>query len=341
MIYPAKYNGINFSYDFTRKSNRLSFDLQRQKNVLPSQDLEYLFFEDDSNTGNTLTVHDVTLNKTYNEPPLSVTPVGSRYLVVYMIHAANLNVNSDVYFSVSSTNSDSTISTIYSELYTIRDGDYFEAYSIHKVTAYNNDNRHGYLNSQTPAFGYFIIDGYWTDIFANNKVEYEYSYKRKMLLSSENQIIKQLTFLDLTMYNQNILKWLCNCENLFIDGVQYNLISDFTELAKDDYNETCSLKADFVEANQSFFAQPSTRPPMDVFPNQFFVTNEAPFVPFNSLLDNVSMSIDENNGLIYTTPDNYNGMQANSTDGDLIMTAPNGYEGMNLNIEEGNLIVND
>jgi hypothetical protein len=258
-----------------------------------------------------------------------------------MIHADNLNANSDVYFSVSSTNSDSTISTIYSELYTIRDGDYLEAYSIHKVTAYNNDNRHGYLNNQTPAFGYFTIEGYWTDIFVNNKVEYEYSYKRKMILSSENQIIKRLTFLDLTMYNQNILKWLCNCENLFIDGVQYNLISDFTELAKDDYSEICSLRADFVEANQSFFAQPATRPPMDVFPNQFFVTNGAPFVSYASLLNNVSMNINDNLELTHTTPDDYNGLQANSTDGNLIMTAPNGYEGLNLNIEGGNLIANN
>jgi hypothetical protein len=271
MIYPAKYNGIDFSYDFTRKSTRLNFDLQRQKNVLPNQDLAYLFFWDDSNTGNTLTVHDVTINKTYNEIPVSVTLIGSQYLVIFMIHATNLNANSDVYFSVSSKNSDSTISTIYSELYTIRGGDYLEAYSIHKVTAYNNDNRHGYLNSQTPAFGYFTIDGYWTDIFVNNKVEYAYSYGRKMILSSENQIIKRLTFFDLTMYNQNLLKWLCNCENLFIDGVQYDLISDFTELAKDDYNEICSLRADFVEANQSFFAQPATQLPTDVFPNQFFV----------------------------------------------------------------------
>jgi hypothetical protein len=92
-----------------------------------------------------------------------------------------------------------------------------------------------------------------------------------MILSSENQIIKRLTFLDLTMYNQNILKWLCNCENLFIDGVQYNLISDFMELAKDENSEICSLRADFIEANQSFFAKPATQLPTDVFPNQFFI----------------------------------------------------------------------
>jgi hypothetical protein len=191
MIYPAKYNGIDFSYDFTRKSYRLNFDPQRSKNVLPAQDIAYLFFWDDSNTGNELTVHDVTHNQTHNETPISITPVGSRYLVIYMIHATNLGANSDIYFSISSTNNDSTISTIYSELYTIKSVDYLASYSIHKVTAYNNDNRHGYLNNQTQAFGYFTIDGYWTDIFVNNKVEYSYSYGRKMILSSENQIIKR------------------------------------------------------------------------------------------------------------------------------------------------------
>jgi len=120
--------------------------------------------------------------------------------------------------------------------------------------------------------------------------------------------------------------------------VQYNLISDFTELEKDDNSEICSLRADFVEVNQSFFAQPSMQVPTDVFHSQFFMPNGAPFVPYVSLLNNVSMSIDDNLELIYTTPDNYNGLQANSTDGNLTITAPNGYEGMNINIEGGNLI---
>jgi hypothetical protein len=341
MIYPAKYNGINFSYDFTRKSNRLNFDLQRQKKLLPNQNLEYLFFLVDTDNSNILITHDITkkINKLINYE--SIIQLEDQFVVYFSIPANVLNVGSDVYFSMESTDEDNITTTIYSELYTIKSSDYLSANSIHKITAYNNDNRHGYLNSQTPAFGYFTVDGYWTDIFVNNKVEYNYSYGRKMILSSENQIIKRLTFLDLTMYNQNLLKWLCNCENLFIDGVQYNLISDFTELAKDENSEICSLRADFVEVNQSFFAQPAMQLPTDVFPNQFFINNGAPFVPYVSLLNNISMNIDDNFGLIYTTPDNYNGLQANLTDGDLIMSAPNGYEGLNLNIEGGNLIANE
>jgi hypothetical protein len=341
MIYPAKYNGINFSYDFTRKSNRLNFDLQRQKNILPSQTIAYLFFLVDTDNSNILTVHDITkkINNIVN--PESIIELEEKYVVYYSIPSNLLNVGSDVYFSMESTNENDITTIIFSELYTIQSSDYLAANAIHKLTAYNNDYRHGYLNVQTPAFGYFTIDGYWTDIFVNNKVEYSYSYGRKMILSSENQIIKRLTFLDLTMYNQNLLKWLCNCENLFIDGVQYNLISDFTELAKDENSEICSLRADFVEVNQSFFAQPAMQVPTDVFPNQFFVTNGAPYIPYATLLNNISMNIDDNLELIYTTPDGYSGLQANSIDGDLMIAVPDGYEGLNLNIERGNLMANN
>jgi hypothetical protein len=335
MIYPAKYNGINFSYDFTRQSNHLNFDLQRVKNVLPNQSLFYLSFLVDFDFSNILTVHDVTKNTIRNLNPESTIQLGDQYVVYFLIPGSVLNIGSDVYLSASSTDDEDTITSIYSELYTIKSSDYLAANAIHKVTAYNNDNRHGYLTNQ--AFGFFKIEGYWSDIFVNNKVEYAYSYGRKMILSSENQIIKRLTFLDLTMYNQNLLKWLCNCENLFIDGIQYNLISDFTELGKDDNSEICSLRADFVEVNQSFFAQPSTQLPTDVFPNQFFMSNNTPFVPYVSLLSNVSMSINDNLELIYSTPDGYSGLQANSTAGNLIMTAPNGYENMQMNINNGNL----
>jgi hypothetical protein len=341
MIYPAKYNGINFSYDFTRKSNRLNFDLQRQKNILPSESLFYLSFFVDFDISNILIVNDVTKNTTHNINPSRTIQIGDQFVVYFLIPNNVLSIGSDVYFSVSSTDDDDTVNVIYSELYKIQSNDYLDANSIHKVTAYNNDNRHGYFNFQTPAFGYFTIDGYWSDIFINNKVEYSYSYGRKMILSSENQIIKRLTFLDLTMYNQNLLKWLCNCENLFIDGKQYNLISDFTELAKDENSEICSLRADFVEVNQSFFAQPAMQVPTDVFPNQFFVTNGAPFVPYATLLNNISMNIDDNLELIYTTPDGYSGLQANSIDGNLMIAVPDGYEGLNLNIEGGNLMANN
>jgi hypothetical protein len=70
------------------------------------------------------------------------------------------------------------------------------------------------------------------------------------------------------MYQQNLLKWLCNCQNVSIDGVSYQLISDFTELEKDENSEICSLKADFVEVTQSFFASPALSMPKNVFNNR-------------------------------------------------------------------------
>ena len=143
---------------------------------------------------------------------------------------------------------------------------------ICEISAYNNDSRHGYLTSTNPAFGFFKFSKLKSDIFLTEKVEYEYSYSRKKILRAENQIAKRFTFHDLTMYDANLLKWLCNTENLFIDGVQYQLISDFTELESDLNSEILSLQADFVEVEQSFFATPSTKIPTNIFINQFFIS---------------------------------------------------------------------
>ena len=91
-------------------------------------------------------------------------------------------------------------------------------------------------------------------------------------MSSENNIAKRITFVNLSMYQQNLLKWLCNCENLFIDGVKYELISDFTELLADENSEIKDLRADFVEAEQSFFATGSSLAPKKQAEN-FFLNN--------------------------------------------------------------------
>ena len=93
----------------------------------------------------------------------------------------------------------------------------------------------------------------------------------KKILSSENNIAKRLTFVNLSMYQQNLLKWLCNCENLLIDGVQYELISDFTELLSDENSEVKDLRADFIPTNQSFFGNGSGIAPQNVFPTEFFM----------------------------------------------------------------------
>ena len=266
MIYPAKHNGIDFSGNFARENQLYNFDSQRKKCVLPSQTIQYLSFRVTepidittaklvviSNSGN----HTVLTAQRTNEA------VGDDYNVYFKLIDDDLPVGQDVCFAFSV---DSL--TIYSELYHIIDSNALVSSEICTVVAANANNKHGFLTKE--AFGFFKISKFKSDIFLNKKIEYAYSYSRKKILSSENQIGKRFTFLDLTMYNANLLKWLCNCEILYIDGVSYQLISDFTEIETDDNTETRSVRADFVEVAQSFFGDSSDQIPTNAFPSEFF-----------------------------------------------------------------------
>ena len=268
MIQSAFWNGIDFSGNFNRENSLFNFEAQRVKNILPVATLWTLCFETDSNNSNFLEIYDFNFNVTYNELPKEIIPIGSTYLVFYEIYEENqqLNNGSNVYFIVKSG-----ASLLYSEIYRVKSPTYLTENRIAKLTAYNNDARRGFATSANPAFGFFQTTGFNEDVFVNTKTEYEYSYNRKKILSSENNIAKRITFVNLSMYQQNLLKWLCNCENLLIDGVQYELISDFTELLSDENSEVKDLRADFIPTNQSFFGNGSTTPPTNVFPTEFFM----------------------------------------------------------------------
>jgi hypothetical protein len=273
MIYPAKYNGVDFSGNFARESNRYDFDSQRIRNVLPSKSIYYLSFRvaDPIIDIASATLKVISSVGSHTVPTTQRTneAVNFDYNVYYSLTAADLPIGEDVCFVFSCDDY-----VIYSEIYHIVAQNKLSDLEICTVTASNDDNKHGYL--QKRAFGFFKISKFKSDIFLNSKVEYKYSYSRNKILKSENQIGKRFTFLDLTMYNANLLKWLCNCENLFIDGVQYQLISDFTELETDDNTETMSLRADFVEYTQSFFSGSSDKLPSAPFANEFFMANGTP-----------------------------------------------------------------
>jgi hypothetical protein len=189
--------------------------------------------------------------------------IGNTYIFYVQLLAADLPLDKSVIFRFVV---DSEF--IYSEIYEIKSTTFLLQNEVCKIISSNNDNRHGYLTKQ--AFGYFKFSKLKSDIFLNKKTEYEYSYSRKKILSSENQLGKRFTFLDLTAYNANLLKWLCNCEKLIIDGTEYELISDFTELESDPNSEILNLQADFVEVNQSFFGSSTADVPANIFTNQFF-----------------------------------------------------------------------
>ena len=270
MIYPAKYNGINFSYDFTRESNKYNFGNQRIKNIIPHRNVKYLSFlatdviDDGSNE---LYLISQSFGTKYLTPVSYTAEISTgNWLYYYELLEDDLNPDDTMYISFKVDSQ-----TIYSELFLIKSTQYIAENEICEISAWNNNSKHGYVTETLPAFGFFKFSKLKSDIFLNKKTEYEYSYGRKMILSSENQIAKRFTFLDLTMYQVNLLKWLCNCENLYIDEVEYQLASDFTEISNDENSEIMDLRADFVEFNQSFFSRPSTTSPKNIFTNNFFM----------------------------------------------------------------------
>ncbi len=261
MIQPAKYNGINFSYDINRESEMFDFDRQRLKNILPAGvEIKYLsFFASGYLTEPSpiLSVDGTALDFH------SVEAIGDNFIFYFVIPSTLLVENSSVQFYV-----EVGTEKIYSEIYKVRSVEWMLQNEIMSLTAYNNDSRFGYLTNQ--AFGFFNYSKVGSDFFATEKKEYEYSYSRKLVLSAENQICKRFSFHNLTMYNQNLLKWLCNCQNLYIDGIAYQLISDFSESLNDKSSEILDLTADFVEVNQSFFSAGNTKPATDIFNKEFF-----------------------------------------------------------------------
>jgi hypothetical protein len=143
--------------------------------------------------------------------------------------------------------------------------------SIVQIIAYNNDDTHGYVSSGYPGCGFFEVSELNKNAFGTNKVEYNYSYGRKKILNAENFIKTRMTFLNLSMYQRNLLQTLCNCENLNIGGVAYYLVSDFTEVNKNEENEIFDLSAEFVTvADPTFFAVGSTEMPSSLKSTNFF-----------------------------------------------------------------------
>lgn len=275
MIQSAHYNGIDFSGSFARSSNLVDFDSQRVKNILQRDAaIKYLSFFTDIDDADIITATltaksegaDVVIN---SETPEAVT---GGTLIMFQISANALNLSKGTYFEMNITYAgiDETLTeSIFSEIYTVENFINSTKDLPLKITAKNNDSRHGFLEDE--AFGFFEASGFNEDFFINSKVEYEYSYKRKMILSSENNIGRRISFKNLNNYNQILLKWLCNCELLYINGIQHELISDFTELLADPNSEIKDLQADFILSTQSFFKNGTTSTPKNVFTNEFFI----------------------------------------------------------------------
>lgn len=270
MILAAKYNGINFSYDFNREIEGYNFNLQRKKCfVNRNKTVEFLSFITDID----VELGDCSLTAKYIGTNLSdsvieadsITEIGTQKIVYFSIAPDTvLNLWQNVQFVV-----DFSGEKIYSEICNVIDDDFAGENNIFHLIASNDDDRFGYLSNEI--FGFFEVSQFKSDFFINKKTEYEGTYGRKRILKSENQIGKRFVFKNLSMYQQNLLKFLCNCQNLSINGTDYYLISEFTEVLADPNSEIMDLQADFVEVNQSFFGEASTKPAKEILTNNFFM----------------------------------------------------------------------
>ena len=267
MIQPAKYNGIDFSATLNRRSGLINYESQRVKNYLPVDEvIETLSFYVSG----------------YATPPAvalkCILPSGSEInynaietidyqdgkIYFFKITANTLPINKYVQFCFIANSE-----KCYSEYYRTTNLAWLASNDIVKVHAFNNNNKYGFTENQI--FGYFKTTNFNSDKIGTKKKEYEYSYGRKLLLSAENYTIKHFSFCDLTMYNKNLIKQICNCNNLYINDVKYQLIGEFTESLVDPKSEIVDLEADFVEANTSFFTNGATEKPINIFEQTFFM----------------------------------------------------------------------
>lgn len=267
MIQSAFYNGINFSGDFARKNKLIDYRLQRKTSFINrDKDKNLRFFCSGAYEYAILYVcgSDTNFYPMLFAPDDPVAFNGGYTFNINISSGTLGNLNENIFFKLECNGE-----FIFSEFCTLQDNAFFNENNIIEVTATNNNNRHGFLT--IPAFGNYEAVGFNEDFFINDKTEYKYSYGRSLILSSENNIGRRITFKNLNMYHQNQLKTLCNCENLFLNGVKYKLISEFSELLNDNNSEIKDLQADFVLADQSFFRDGSSEPPINVFEKYFFM----------------------------------------------------------------------
>jgi len=266
MIKPSIFNAINFSNDFNRESKFFDPQLQRAYGLIANT-AAYISFEfipsvmpEAAPSANMYVRNSVTGNIETFLDSRAVTLVSS---FVYSFYIPYMDLTTGEYeFYVQVTGYNDIIFSEKCKAFSAAD---LIINSIIELKAYNNDETHGYISQTYPACGFFQVSEFNNKVFGVEKVEYSYSYGRKKILNAENYIKTRITFLDLSMYQQNLLKTLCNCENLKINGISYYLVSDFTEVDKNEENEICSLRAEFIEiADTTFFGTGATEMPTDL-----------------------------------------------------------------------------
>jgi len=274
MIKTNQYSAIDFTSNLARKSKFFDPSLQRNYGIGTRITGGYIsfYFKPDSMPGSDPTGKICTYYTDGLTVEVSVahtTKLTDAYIYYFSLtNALSVKTSKALCYLTFEVNGYTDI--LYSEYVRfIPSGDLADD-GIVTIIAYNNDATHGYITSSKPACGFFEVSELNNKILGIDKVEYSYSHGRKKILLSENYLKTRITFVNLGLYQQNLLKWLCNCENLTINGTVYQLVSDFTESNKDNLNEICDLQAEFVEVSPLYFIAGSSEMLFDIMSTNLF-----------------------------------------------------------------------
>ena len=125
------------------------------------------------------------------------------------------------------------------------------------VTGKNNDSRYGIMG--THPFAMALNCSRWkSKTYFADKIEYENSFGRKITLSTESNVFDRFTFLELSQYQANTLRWLSDMQTFTINGVTYQRVSDW-EVLSDENTELVDMAADFARADYSEFGSSSRK----------------------------------------------------------------------------------
>ncbi len=123
------------------------------------------------------------------------------------------------------------------------------------VTGKNSTSQYGIMG--THPFAMALNCSRWkSKTYFADKIEYENSFGRKITLSTESNVFDRFTFLELSQYQANTLRWLSDMQTFTINGVTYQRVSDW-EVISDENTELVDMAADFARADYSEFGSSS------------------------------------------------------------------------------------
>ena len=123
------------------------------------------------------------------------------------------------------------------------------------VTGKNSTSQYGIMGENP--FAMVLNCSRWkSKTYFADKIEYENSFGRKITLSTESNVFDRFTFLELSQYQANTLRWLSDMQTFTINGVTYQRVSDW-EVISDENTEIVDMAADFARADYSEFGSSS------------------------------------------------------------------------------------